>query len=393
MLGGLGADVIAIEPPGGSLARRLGPFYQDRPGPNRSLFWWAFNRNKRAITLNIESADGRDLLRRLVERADFLVEGFAPGYLESLGLSYTALVEINPRLVMTSITPFGQSGPKVGYADSDIVLMAASGVLAMTGDEDRAPLRMSIPQAYLHAAAEGAVGSLVAHCERERSGRGQQVDVSTQAAVMMATQSYALQGGWGGAPFQRAAGGLRLGPLHLRLLFPCIDGHVSITLLSGTAIGPATRRLMEWLWEEGFIDQATRDKDWVAFGDLLLTGQEPVSELFRVTECVESFCRAHTKQELYEGAQRRGVLLAPAATVEDVVKSRQLEARDYWAEVEHPELDESFKYPGPFVKLSGAPMRTRRRPPLLGEHNEEIYCQELGLSRQEVALLYSAGVI
>lgn len=394
MLGDLGADVIVIEPPGSSQARRLGPFYEDRPDLNCSLWWWAFNRNKRAITLDIETADGRELLRRLVEHTDFLVEGFDPGYLEGLGLGYGPLAEISPRLVMTSITPFGQSGPKASYADSDIVLMAATGVLAMTGDEDRAPLRMSTAQAYLHAAAEGAVGALVAHYERERSGRGQHMDVSAQAAVMMATQSYALQGGWGGAPFQRASGGLRLGPLHLRLLFPCADGHVSITLLSGSAIGPATARLMEWMCEEGFIDQATtRDKDWVAFGDRLLTGQEPVSELLRVTERVEVFCRAHTKRELYEEAQRRGVLLAPAATMEDVVESPQLEARGYWVEVEHPELSRSFTYPGPFVKLSETPLHTRRRPPLLGEHNEEIYCRELGLSRDEFAALCNASVI
>ncbi len=189
ILGDLGADVIKIEPPGGSPARRLGPFYRDTPNPNGSVFWWAYNRNKRSITLDITSSDGQAILRRLVARAHFLIESDTPGTLAAYGLGYDDLAALNPALVYVSITPFGQDGPKAHYADSDLIILAAGGPLVLTGDDDRPPVRVSVPQAYLHASAEAAVAALIAHHERQRSGRGQHVDVSAQQAVAQATQS------------------------------------------------------------------------------------------------------------------------------------------------------------------------------------------------------------
>src|SRR3990172_4668373 len=171
ILGDLGADVIAVEPPGGAPARRLGPFYKDEPHPDRSLYWWAHARNKRSITLDIESRDGRALLLRLVETAHFFIESDRPGAMARRGLGYDDLAAVNPGLVYVSITPFGQDGPKAGYADSDLILWAAGGPLALTGDTDRPPVRVSVPQAYAHAGAEAAVAALIAHYQRERSGR------------------------------------------------------------------------------------------------------------------------------------------------------------------------------------------------------------------------------
>ncbi len=372
ILGDLGADVIKVEPPGGSSARRLGPFYRDEPHPDRSLLWWAYNRNKRGITLDIETPEGRATLLRLVETAHFFIESDNPGRLAELGLGYDQLGKMNPALVYVSITPFGQDGPKASYADSDLSIMAAAGPLALTGDDDRPPVRISVPQAYAHASAEAAVAALVAHHERQRSGRGQHVDVSAQQSVAMATQSGILSQAWGDDTFQRVAGGVKAGPLTLRLAWPAKDGHVAITYLFGSAIGPFTRRLMEWIHEEGFCDEATRDKDWIAYSQLLLTGQEPVSEFERLKLVVEEFVKTKTKGELLRAALERGLLIAPMTKLDEVVDSEQLASRGYWQLLEHEELGEAFRYPGPFAKFSESPIVYRRRSPLIGQHNEEV---------------------
>ena len=145
ILADLGADVLQIEPPGGSPARKIGPFHGDDPQPEKSLFWWAYAANKRGITLDLEQKDGQALLEKLVAEADFLIESFTPGYLDGLGLGYQHLAEINPKLVMVSITPFGQDGPYSNYQATDIVGMALGGFMYLTGDEDRAPIRISFP--------------------------------------------------------------------------------------------------------------------------------------------------------------------------------------------------------------------------------------------------------
>ncbi len=182
LLGDLGADVIKIEKPGGDPGRNLGPFYKDIPDPEKSLYWFAFNANKRGITLNIETAQGQEIFKRLVGTADFVVESFAPGYMDSLGLGYSELSRINPRIIMTSITPFGQSGPYKDYKSSDIVDAAMGGILYPCGDPDRPPVQFAPPQSYYNAGVEAAIGTLMAHTYRQTSGQGQHVDVSIQAS-------------------------------------------------------------------------------------------------------------------------------------------------------------------------------------------------------------------
>ncbi|HXG18402.1 MAG TPA: CoA transferase, partial [Methylomirabilota bacterium] len=278
ILGDLGADVIKVEPPGGSPARQLGPFYKDQPHPDRSLYWWAHNRNKRGITLNLDAAEGKALFHRLVASAHFLIESENPGAMAERGLSYASLSAINPALVYVSITPFGQDGPKANYADSDLIILAASGPLVLTGDDDRPPVRVSVPQGYAHASAQAAVAALIAHHERQRSGLGQHVDVSAQQAAAQAVQSGLLAAPLGERDFRRLAGGVKMGPLNVRLVWPAKDGYVAIAFLFGSAIAHFTRRLMEWVCEEGFCDAATRDKDWVAMGKVFFGEPEALAE-------------------------------------------------------------------------------------------------------------------
>lgn len=393
LLGDLGADVIKVEPPGGSPARRLGPFFQDQPDPNRSLYWWSYNRNKRSITLDLTRSEGREILLRLVKDAHFLIESDNPGHMASLGLGYQELAAKNPALVGVSITPFGQDGPKASYADSDLIILAAGGPLVLTGDDDRAPVRVSVPQGYLHACADAAVGALAAHHERCSSGLGQHVDVSAQQSLAIATQSGVLAAPLDADQYRRVAGGVKSGPLTAQLLWPAKDGYISCTFLFGSALGVFTVKLMRYLGENGWCDEATANKDWIGFGAALATGAEPMSEYHRACKILSKFTEAHTKAELLRFAIEKGFLFAPVSTIEDVFESPQLRARDYFQEVEHPELGRSFKYPGPFVKFSESPIQYRRRPPLVGEHNREIFCDEMGMAEREVNELQKRGVI
>jgi crotonobetainyl-CoA:carnitine CoA-transferase CaiB-like acyl-CoA transferase len=326
ILGDLGADVIVVEPPDGARARSLGPFWHGQRHPDRSLTWWSLNRNKRSITLDLRSDAGRDRLRDMIRTADFLLESYVPGYLDGLGLGYKDLSAINSRLVMVSITPFGQDGPKATWASADLTAWASAGVLIMCGDDDRAPVGLSVPQAYLHAGAEAAVGALIAHAGRERDGVGQHVDVSAQTAAMMSTQGTILAHGWTDTEITRLAGGVKFGGIPLKFVNPAKDGYVSVLFLFGSAIGPFSRRLMEVMCEEGFVDEATRDKDWLNYTGLLMSGQEPISELNRCIEAIARFTSSHSKDELFRMGLERGLLIVPVATIEEVVRSEQLAA-------------------------------------------------------------------
>ena len=372
MLGELGADVICIEAPGGSSARRRGPFADDMPGPERSLFWWAYARNKRSVTLDLNSPEDCETLRRLAASADVLVESRAPGELARRGLGYTQLAERNPGLVYVSITPFGQNGPKAAWAGTDLTVLAAGGPLWLYGDDDRAPVRVVVPQAFHHAAAEGAAAALVALYERHRSGLGQHVDVSAQQAVTIATQSDVVAAAVGEPGATRFAGGGKLGPLSLRLVFPAKDGHVSITYVFGSAIGPATSRLMRCVHDDGFCDLAMRDKDWIGFTELLMTGAETLDTFERAKECVAEWTASKTKAELLELAMERDVLIAPVSTARDVVESSQLRARRYFQPLERPDGAGQTTQLGPFARFSAVQPRLPRRAPHVGEHTAEV---------------------
>src|SRR6266851_5657545 len=199
--------------------------------------------------------------------------------------------------------------------------------------------------------------------------------------MMMTTAFYLLAPGWNDHPAERVGGGMKQGHLRLRFIFSCKDGHVNVTFLFGTVFGPSSRRLFEWIYEDGFCDAATRDRDWSGFGLHLMNGTEPAEELARCTECIERFTLSHTKAELSEGATRRKILLVPVSNVEDLLRSEQLKARQYWTKVEHPELGRQVTYPGTFAKFSQTPIQYRQRPPLLGEHTQEVLSEPRALVR------------
>ncbi|MGA2410870.1 MAG: CoA transferase [Candidatus Binataceae bacterium] len=372
ILADLGADVILVEPPGGSRARLRGPYYKNEPHPDYSLSFWGYNRNKRSITLDFDDAGDRIQLETLIAGADFLIESSGPGVLEEYGLGYAQVSALNPSLIYVSISAFGHTGPKARYADSDLTLIAAGGPMMLQGDADRAPIRIAEPQAYLHASADAAAAALFAHHERVRSGLGQHIDVSAQQAVAIAAFSQPLVPVLGASPSLRMSGGARVGRLVAQQVWPAKDGYVVLVLWFGRAIGPATKRLMQCIFDHGFCDEATRDNDWITYEARLLSGEIPLAEYDRLKAIVERFTRSLTKAELFKLALDHALLIAPVATIEEVAKSPQLAARKYWRRLEHTELCTEIPYPGPFARFSETPINYRRRPPIIGEHNREV---------------------
>ena len=396
ILADLGADVIQIEPPDGSPARKLGPFYHDEAEPEKSLFWWAYSANKRGITLDIESAAGKGLLLKLVKDADFLIESFSPGYMDALGLGYAYLAKTNPGLVMVSISPFGMNGPYAGYKAPDIVGTAMSGFMWLTGDADRPPVRVSFPHFYLHGAAAGATGAMLAHAHRALTGEGQHVDVSCQQAVARtlahAPQHWDVEGNilTRNGVFRQTSGDSLV-----RTSWPCKDGFINYSPGGGGAgVAASTRALLAWMNQEGQGDEFLESVNWEELG----YGQMRAEIMDKAVEPLIRFFATHTRAELVAGSVEKRILLFPVSTQEDILAHPQLEARGYFQELEHPELGITATYPGMFIKDNDRDSETqrvgiRRRPPLIGEHNRQVYQEGLGMSDAELSELKAGGVI
>jgi crotonobetainyl-CoA:carnitine CoA-transferase CaiB-like acyl-CoA transferase len=399
LLGDMGADVIKIEKPGGDPARRFGPFFHDIPEPEKSLYWMGLNTNKRGITLNLETPAGQTIFKRLVATADILIESFDPGCMDRLGLGYTSLKEINPRLIMASATGFGQSGPYRDHKAPSIVLWALSGQAYVTGDADRPPLSTSYPIPYFFGAMQAAIGALTALYHRAVTGHGQHVDAPSLLSLAWATgaepqglwlndgQIVTRHGRIWPRPQPAPGGGIKY--LDIPLAYPCKDGGIKFFPFVDKGMLPSTNGLTQWTIEEGLASETLQKVDWSTW-NWQTVSQETVDD---ITGCFGRLFKRHTKDELWEEAQKRGIQLYPVFTAADTLKLPQLSIREFWEEVEHPELGTTITYPGAFTKLAKGSCGIRRRAPRIGEHNEEIYIKEMGMSPEELALLIQKGTI
>ncbi len=403
LLADLGADVIKVEPPAGDPARNLPPFYHDDQDQQKSLYWLNLNTNERSVTLNLEGADGRRLFERLVATADVVVESFEPGYLDGLGLSYEGLAKMKPDIILTSVTGFGQTGPHARYKAPDIVGVAMAGIMWLAGDPQDPPNLPPWRQGYISASIVAAAGTLTALYHRDVHGEGQQVDVSMQEALSIA-QENAMQS-WDMLESLRNRNGERgMIPINVPGVgaYECKDGYVFGYV--GTPGGATWAVLLEWMIEEGAADDLG-EEPYREFCDNLnlrfLTGLfddtstlgEKIRMLTHVDEVLKRFIAARGKWEIYEGGQRRRLLFGIVSTPEDIAKNPQLEFRNWLTSVEHPELEDTLRYPGPPYRLSETPWAIGRRPPLLGEHNDEVYGGELGVDADELERLSAAGAI
>lgn len=389
ILADLGCDVIKIEPPGGDPGRLRPPFYKDMPAPNRSLVWLAYNTGKRGITLRLESTEGQNLFRRLVATADFLVESFPPGTMERFGLGYRDLAAINPRLIMASISGFGQEGPYRDYQSPELVAQATGGLLFLSGSAERPPARLGVPIAWLMAAAQAVVAMLLAHQRRRTmtGGGGQYIDLSVQEAVTNLLYRAPIAWALNGEIDMRGT----LGQSSYRRVpstWPCADGYITWTWWVGPGWGRKNQPLFEWMAE---LDAA---EDLLDYDYEAMSPQAVPAELAsHVERVVAPFFRRFTKAELYEEAVRRRIMLFPINTPQDITQDVQLQTRHYWVRLHHPDLDDDLAYPGPYFRSTAYTIAPRRPAPGVGEHNEAIFGAELGLTAAELRALRETGVI
>jgi crotonobetainyl-CoA:carnitine CoA-transferase CaiB-like acyl-CoA transferase len=391
----MGADVIKVEPPDGCSTRRIPPFLDDTPGPDRSLYALAYHAGKRSVTANLDSGDGRALVTQLAAKCDFLVESHPVGYLDSIGLGYEELARGNPRLIYASITPFGDKGPGRDYQWADIITWAAGGMMYMMGSEGKPPIQMSQPQAGLHAGAEAAVASLIAHYPRQVDGQGQRIVVDMQACIVWTLMNEQAMPILHGSRIERTGVYTGAGDTRRKMVYKCKDGHIS-TLIAGGALGGAsTRALVTWMNEKGFAAEWMVQKDWTAWvpGMFMQLTDRDKFEIADLEERIQKFFLTMTKQEIYEGTLKRRILLAPVATVADIAADRQLEVREFFVDIEHETVGRRLRFPGAFAKLSVTPVGPAGRAPSIGEHNREVYCGLLGLAPARLTELRALGAI
>lgn len=373
MLADFGADVIKIEKPEGSKARQLGPFKDDVPAPENSLYFINFNTNKRGITLNLDSSTGQDIFRRLAALADVVIEDSEVGRMASLGLDYPVLKELNQGLIMASVTGFGQTGPYSAYKAPDIVSFAMGGLMNINGPGDAPPVVAPCEQSYYSAAIVSVFGILAALFLRTSTGEGQLVDAS--AHEVGATLSGGIMHYSNTSQIVKRAGS-QFGAVPGRI-YPCKDGYVHIL----------TIRPNHW---RGFLK--------VMGNPEILMGEEWHSGAFRNSNAdiidahVAEFTMAHPKMEIAEMCQANGVPCTPVNTTADFSRDPHIKERGFFIEIEHPVIGR-HSYPSPPYRLSKTPCRINRPAPLLGQHNREVFCEELGYSSDELAGLKTEGII
>ena len=391
LMADLGADVVKVEPPGGETTRSVGPFLDDIPHPDRSLSFWHYNTSKRGVTLDLESDEGRTLFRRLASTADVVLETFAPGYLASLGLAYDALSAADPKLIMCSLTPFGQTGPWRDYQSSDLLHMAAGGQMASSGyDEsdvpDAPPIAPGGGNAWHTGAHYAYIAIMAALVHRTATGEGQYIDASVHDACALSTESAVASYIYRDEVVIRQTGRHHAAQPTPRTQYPTKDGKY-VNALTGGRLDPAyVQILAEWFDGHGLaddlMDERYRDPEVIAKNARHI-----------VEEVLANFIANRTAEEVYHEAQERGFPWGAVRAPDDLPSDRHLEDREFWTEVAHPELDRTFIYPGGGAIFNGSPWRISRRAPLVGEHNAEIFGGLLGLSREELARLADSGVI
>ena len=373
LLADYGADVIKVELPGvGDPARRMGPFAGDDPHPEKSIPFLYINTNKRGVTLDTRNPTGRGLLEALLQTADVLVENVPPAHAEDLGLDYAGLTRNNPGLVVTSITAFGQSGPYRDYSATDLVNCAFSGLMYHTGDSDREPLRNSLNQSLYVAGINAAVATSAALLHRMATGRGQHVDVSAveglAAHLVQPVPYYTYMGAIKGRRPVRGSGFEELMPARDGYVIPSVQGSQPWSAIAGL-IG------LEELHDQRFATGSGRIEHGEELKQLLIQG---LAEWDR--------------KPLFEASGESRLVFGMAQDAGDLFNCPQLRERDFFVEVDHPVAGRA-EYPGMGPRLSGGAYEIRRPAPLLGQHNTEVYRDELGYSSQDLVVLTASGVI
>ena len=385
------ADVVKIEPPGGEPCRRVGPFLDDVPHPERSLSFWYYNTSKRGITLGLESADGRSLFRRLAAAADVVLETFRPGFLPSLGLDYESLSEQNPGLILCSLTPFGQTGPWRDYLTSDLLHMAAGGEMASCGYDEAdvanaSPIAPGGGNAWHMGCHFAYMAIMAALVHRTMAGQGQCIDVSIHEACALTTESAVANYIYRGEVLRRQTGRHHAVGVTPRTQFRAKDGTYVTALIAG-GLNPKNVANLAALMDKYGLAGDLKDPK---YQDAAVV---TANALHIIDGVLAHFIASLPAEEVYHAAQERGFTWGAVRAPEALLEDAHLHDRGFWKQVDHPELGRSFTYPGEAAIFNGSPWQISKRAPLIGEHNVEIFCEELGLSRGELSVLAESRVI
>ena len=376
----LGAEVVKVEqPPGGDSSRRNGPFPGDEPGDEASGLFLFLNTGKLGITLDVSTPTGREMFLRLLEDADVLVENLPPALVRKLELDYPSIKERFPRLVVTSISPFGQTGPYAHHAAYDLNVQAAGGISVGVGMPDREPLAIPFSQADFMAGLSGAAATLIALLARDATGRGQLVDVAgAQALAVLISFVYFLPNF-----IYRGVAGTRKGRRGGEAYFPntimrCKDGFVCLYPLQLEQY----LRFMELIGNPGWQeDPRYRNRRAMA--------EEYPDE---AEALIAPWFMERTKEEIFKLCLEHKVPCGPVRTIEEIARDPHLEERGYFVNVEHP-VAGVLAHPGSPFRLSVTPGEVGGPAPLLGQHNADVYCGRLGLSQEDLARLRMAGIV
>jgi len=381
LLGDLGAEVIKVEPPCGDKMRLRGPFFKNEVHPEKSLFFLYFNTSKGSITLDIEDSAGQDIFKRLVKKADVVLESFPVGYLAKLGLDYPKLKRVNPKMVMTSVTPYGQKGPLSGYKAKDINIMAMSGYMQLVGEPDQQPLVLGGEQSFYPGAQFGAVGTMAALYYRDAvSKKGQHVDVSMQEAMISYWQEQTPVPMWQKTKENNTRVGVMDAMVTPCGLYPCKDGWISLCVVTPQEWDT----LAQWIHEVTGDDEVLKQEYKGGLIDRM-----PVRDMVNVM--VINFTEKLNGSEIFLEGQKRKLVVMPVNNVPSLLKDTQLNSRNFWVELNHPVVGK-LKYPKGALYSDAISVPTKAAP-LLGEDNERIYCKELGYTKEDLAVLRSTGVI
>ncbi|MDO9334655.1 MAG: CoA transferase [Dehalococcoidales bacterium] len=374
LLADLGADVIKVEPPEGDPARAFGPFPDDKPHPEKSALFLYNNTSKRGITLNLKTAEGKELFTRLIQWADALIDNYPPGHLASIGFNDEVIQKLNPRLIHTSITPYGRTGPRAQVKGDELTLAHASGLGNLlpvrSVDTNRAPVKPGGFQIAYQSALNAAVVTMAALIGRGKTGKGRIIDVSMQEAIMgllrpgIASSRY-QRATWSRVPDRPPAMGR----------MKTSDGY----LVLGAVEDNHFRILREMMG----------NPPWMA-GDQWLNMAYRSHHLMDIAPMMDAWMEKQNMKEISEKLAKQGVPIGPINSIKDVMENKQYAFRHYFTEVEHPATGK-YKYPGWPYLMTASPPQVSRPAPLLGQHNEEVICRELNYSREGYRQLRKSG--
>lgn len=376
ILADMGVRVIKVERPGGDPSRAIDPFRGDSSRLEEGLSFQYHNANKLGVTLDLDHREGREIFRRLIERNDVLVESFPPRYLEGMGLGFDVLNKINPRLIMVSVSGFGQNGPRSWYKSCDLVASAFGGHMYVSGSSSSPPLKVPGGQSYYAASLFGAIGILLAIRRRMTTGAGGHVDISLQEAVLSTLDNVMVRYFFEKIITTREGGE---SSNHIHHIFPCKDGHFLMTPFQ------QWETLVELMEKEGMAED---------LGDPKYAGAEyRLRNMDHIFAIIKQWTTRHTREELFQIAEGMRFPWAPILSPKEVFDNPQLEARGFFQDLDDNQVHRPMRFPGLPYRFSSSCLKREKRAPRIGEDNVRIYHGELDIPLEEMERLSSICVI